>query len=35
LENSKIYIYMSGDSKKEIDGSTKMFSTDNKVQVES
>jgi len=26
---------MSGDSKKEIDGSTKMFSTDNKVQVES
>ncbi|EKD66833.1 MAG: hypothetical protein ACD_49C00009G0058 [uncultured bacterium (gcode 4)] len=35
LENSKIYIYMSGDSKKEIDGSTKMFSTDNKVQIES
>lgn len=34
LENSKIFIYMSGDSKKEIDGSTKMFSTDNKVQVE-
>lgn len=34
-ENSKIYIYMSWDSKKEIDQDTKMYSTDNKLEVES
>ncbi|MDD2487031.1 MAG: hypothetical protein PHS92_01555 [Candidatus Gracilibacteria bacterium] len=32
-QSSEIYIYMSGDSKKLIDSQTKMFSTDNKMQV--
>lgn len=32
-QNSEIYIYMSWDSKKQIDSQTKMFSTDNKAQV--
>lgn len=30
---SEIYIYMSGDSKKQIDGPTKMYATDNKMEV--
>lgn len=32
-EQSEIYIYMSGDSKKRIDGATKMYATDNKLTV--
>lgn len=32
-EQSEIYIYMSGDSKKRIDGATKMYTTDNKLIV--
>jgi len=32
-EQSEIYIYMSGDSKKRIDGATKMFATDSKLAV--
>lgn len=34
-EQSEIYIYMSGDSKKRIDGITKMYATDNKLTVSS
>lgn len=32
-EQSEIYIYMSGDSKKRIDGATKMYATDSKLVV--
>lgn len=32
-EQSEIYVYMSGDSKKQISESTKMYSTDNRVAV--
>ena len=32
-ENSEIYLYMSGDSKKKIDGEEKMFPTDNRLEV--
>lgn len=32
-EQSEIYIYMSGDSKKRIDGTTKMYATDSKLSV--
>lgn len=32
-EQSEIYIYMSGDSKKRIDGVTKMYATDSKLSV--
>ncbi|MDD5197752.1 MAG: hypothetical protein PHN60_02735 [Candidatus Gracilibacteria bacterium] len=32
-EQSEIYIYMSGDSKKRIDGATKMYATDSKLTV--
>ncbi len=34
-ENSEIYIYMSGDSKKRIEGEEKMFPTDNRLEVKS
>lgn len=34
-ENSEIYIYMSGDSKKQISGEEKMFPTDNRLEVKS
>lgn len=34
-ENSEIYIYMSGDSKKQIEGEEKMFPTDNRLEVKS
>ena len=34
-EQSEIYIYMSGDSKKRIDGATKMYTTDSKLVVTS
>lgn len=34
-EQSEIYIYMSGDSKKRIDGTTKMYATDSKLTVTS
>ncbi len=32
-EQSEIYIYMSGDSKKRIDAATKMYTTDSKLTV--
>ncbi len=32
-DQSEIYIYMSGDSKKRIDGATKMYATDSKLTV--
>lgn len=32
-EQSEIYIYMSGDSKKRIEGATKMYATDSKLVV--
>lgn len=32
-DQSEIYIYMSGDSKKKLDGATKMYSTDSKLSV--
>lgn len=32
-EQSEIYIYMSGDSKKRIDGVTKMYATDSKLSI--
>ncbi|MFA6090866.1 MAG: hypothetical protein WC774_03765 [Candidatus Gracilibacteria bacterium] len=32
-EQSEIYIYMSGDSKKRIDGTTKMYATDSKLTI--
>ena len=34
-ENSEVYIYMSGDSKKQIQGEEKMFPTDNRLEVKS
>ena len=34
-ENSEVYIYMSGDSKKQIQGEEKMFPTDNHLEVKS
>ncbi len=34
-DQSEIYIYMSGDSKKRIDGTTKMYATDSKLTVTS
>lgn len=34
-EQSEIYIYMSGDSKKRLDGATKMYATDSKLTVSS
>ena len=34
-ENSEIYVYMSGDSKKQISGETKLFTTDTKLEVKS
>lgn len=34
-ENSEIYIYMSGDSKKRLEGEEKMFPTDNRLEVKS
>ena len=34
-ENSEVYIYMSGDSKKQITGESKLFSTDNELKVNS
>lgn len=34
-EQSEIYIYMSGDSKKRIDAATKMYATDSKLAVSS
>lgn len=34
-EQSEVYIYMSGDSKKRIDGTAKMYTTDNKLVVTS
>lgn len=34
-ENSEVYIYMSGDSKKQIEGEEKMFPTDNRLEVKS
>ncbi|MDQ1344112.1 MAG: hypothetical protein QG650_832 [Patescibacteria group bacterium] len=35
MENSEIYIYMSGDSKKQISAEEKMFPTDNRLEVKS
>lgn len=32
-DQSEIYIYMSGDSKKRIDAATKMYTTDSKLTV--
>ena len=32
-EQSEVYIYMSGDAKKRIDGATKMYVTDSKLTV--
>lgn len=34
-ENSEVFIYMSGDSKKQIEGEEKMFPTDNRLEVKS
>ncbi len=34
-ENSEIYLYMSGDSKKKLEGEEKMYPTDNRLEVKS
>ncbi len=35
LSDAEVYVYMSGDSRKQITGETKLFATDSKLEVES